>query len=165
MGEADKAYERALGFLEKRGRTEWEVRDKLARAGFSEEAAAAALSRLRDAGFVNDEDYAALYMEALAGKGRGRLRIAAEMRRKGLPEALIRNTLEDGNPAEAERARAAEAARRAWAEVPDIADKRKAAAKVNRKLVSLGFPYDVIADVMSEMARAQRDESVDYYNE
>ena len=151
MGEADRAYERALSFLEKRDRTEREVFQKLSGAGFSEEAAAAALQRLSGAGLVNDESYAERYLEALIAKGRGRLRIAAEMRRKGLKEELVRNTLEDGFPPETERTMAAEAAKRAMAEAPEGTDPRKAAAKVSRRLVSLGFSYEVIGDAMGKL--------------
>ena len=164
MGEADKAYDRALHFLEKRDRTEQEVYGCLAKAGFSEAAVSEAIGRLRDGGYVNDADYAARYMEALAAKGRGRLRIAAEMRRKGLSDELVRNTLEDGRLAEDERERAAAAARKAWAEMPEGTDGRKAALKVSRRLVTLGFAYDVIGAVMSESRTASRpggDENVD----
>ena len=159
MGEKDRAYERALGFLEKRDRTEWEIKDRLLRSGFSEEAALATLERLRGAGLVDDADYAARYMEALAGKGRGRLRIAAEMRQKGLPEELVRNTLEDGRLADGEYARAKDAARRAFTGIPEGAgaDARKAMAKVNRKLVSLGFTYDIIGEVISDLMKGSVD--------
>jgi len=158
MSEADKAYERALRFLEKRDRTEREITDRLAGSGFSEDAVSDVLARLRDAGLVDDADYAARYMEALASKGRGRLRIAAEMRRKGLPDELVRNTLEDGGLEEDERERAAGAARRAMASIPEGTDPKKAAARVNRRLVTLGFSYDVIGEVMSELGRDREDE-------
>ena len=156
MEEADRAYERALYFLEKRDRTEKEVLDKLSGAGYSEEAAGAALERLRDAGLVNDADYAARYLEALTAKGRGRLRIAAEMRRKGLPDGLVRNTLEDGLSTERELEMAVEAARRITAGLPEEEDKRKASAKLNRRLVSQGFSYETIGRAMREI-RIERD--------
>lgn len=155
QGETGKAYERALWFLERRDRTEKEVSDKLSGLGFSEEAVNGALSRLRDAGLVNDADYALRYLEALKAKGRGRLRISSEMRRKGLPDGLVRNTLDDGLDAEGEKARALAAARKARAGIPEGGDPRKAAAKVNRKLVSLGFAYSVIGEVMEEMRKEE----------
>ena len=151
--EVDKAYERALWFLERRDRTEKEVSDKLSGLGFSEEVVSGTLDRLKEAGLVDDADYAVRYMEALTAKGRGRLRITSEMRRKGLPDELVRNTLDDGLLAEDERARAVEAARKAWAAVPEGTDQRKAAAKVNRKLVSLGFTYSTIGEAMAEIRR------------
>ena len=165
MGEPDKAYERALTFLEKRDRTEKEVRDKLSGAGFAEDAVSEALARLIDAGLVNDADYALRYMEALASKGRGRLRIAAEMRRKGLPDELVRNTIEDGGLGEDERERAIQAARQALASIPDGTDPVKAASRVNRRLVTLGFSYDVIGEVMSGLRKVSEDEEWDINRE
>ena len=151
MGEADKAYERALTFLEKRDRTEREIADRLARDGFSEDAAMQTLGRLREAGLVDDADYAARYAEALTAKGRGRLRIAEEMRRKGLPGELVRNTLEDLNTAEDERGRALAEARKAFALVPEGTEPRKAMAKVSRRLAALGFSYDVIGEAVNRL--------------
>ena len=158
MGEADKAYDRALNYLEKRDRTEKEVGEKLAGVGFSESAIALTLTRLREAGYVNDRDYAIRYMEALARKGRGRLRISAEMRQKGLPEELVKNTLEDEGLASGERERAKEEARKAWGSIPDKTDRRKAMAKVNRRLVSLGYSYDVIGEAVYALKDTEDDD-------
>ena len=158
MNEAERAYERALTFLEKRDRTEREVFLKLSAAGFSEEAAETVIEKLRDAGLVNDLDYAERYLEVLVLKGRGRLRISAEMRRKGLPEELVRNTLEDRLSTEDELVMAAEAAKRMMSGLTEDTDPRKAAAKVNRKLVSLGFSYGVIGEAMRRLRIEEEEE-------
>ena len=147
----EKAYERALNLLDKRARTEWEIKDRLLRAGFSEELALKTLDRLRGAGLVDDEDYAQRYMEALAGKGQGKLRIAAAMRQKGIPEELLRNTLEDGLLHEDEYARAKDAAQKSFSAIPEGTDSRKAASKVSRRLVTLGFSYDIIGEVINDL--------------
>ena len=159
--EAEQALEKALTFLERRDRTEAEVREKLAKAGFGAEAADAALAKLIEIGYVNDADYAARYAEALAQKGRGRLRIREEMRRKGLPEELARNTLEDGYSREREAETALAEARKAFSELPPEllhTQPRKAAEKVSRRLVSRGFPYEVIGEVMGKIRSEQSDE-------
>ena len=161
MEEADRAYDRALTFLEKCDRTEREVFVRLTGAGFSEDAVTAALEQLRDAGLVNDADYAARYLEALASKGRGRLRIAAEMRRKGLPEELVRETLEDGLSTEDERAMAKAAARRFRAEIPEGTNARKAERKVSGRLTSLGFTYEDIGIALRELRIETEDEDED----
>jgi len=151
MSESERAYERALSYLEKRDRTELEVSRKLAEAGFSETVIDSTLERLKEARLVDDEDYAARYLEALKAKGRGRLRISAEMRRKGLSEELVRNTLDDGLDREDEREMAVSKARRMMEEIPEGTDPRKAAAKVNRRLASQGFTYEVIGDAMRRL--------------
>ncbi len=158
MDEAERAYEKALTFLEKRDRTEREVADRLTRAGFSPEIIRDTTLRLIEAGYVNDADYAERYLEALTAKGRGRLRAYAEMRRKGLPEDLVRYTIEDGVSAADERKRALETARNAMTGIPDGADKNKVLAKINRKLVSLGYSYDIIGEVMSALRTGSIDD-------
>ena len=154
MGEADRAYGCALNYLEKRDRTEKEISDKLTGIGFSESVVLQTLDRLKEAGLVNDQDYAVRYMEVLAGKGRGRLRIMSEMRRKGLDEELVKNTLEDEELASDELARAREQAKKTWDAISDKSDIRKALAKVNRKLVMLGYSYDIIGEVVSGLRNA-----------
>jgi len=158
MSEADRAYERALIFLEKRDRTEREVLDKLTGSGYNEDAVLTALERLRNAGLVNDADYAERFLEALIAKGRGRLRISSEMRRKGLGEELVRNTIEDGLSAADEREMAANAARRCFSGLPEEDDLRKTMARVGRKLATLGYTWEVIGSVMSELRIATEDE-------
>ena len=154
MGEADRAYGLALNYLEKRDRTEKEVSEKLTRAGFSESVIMQTLDLLKEAGFVDDRDYAIRYMEVLAGKGRGRLRIMSEMRRKGLGEELVKNTIEDEELASDELERAKGQAKKAWNAISDKSDIRKALAKVNRKLVMLGYSYDVIGEVINGLRNA-----------
>jgi len=159
VNEGEKATERALTFLEKRDRTEAEVRERLAKSGFSEDAVNEAVLKLKELGFIDDADYAARYLEALVAKGRGRLRISTEMRRKGLADFLIKNTLEDGYSAESERAAAQTVAEKTIGELPIgllAENPRKAYEKINRRLVGRGFSYAIIGEVMEKL-RANRD--------
>jgi len=156
MGEAERAYEKALAFLEKRDRTKREVADRLAKAGYSGETIERTIERLREAGFVDDADYAARYLDVLVAKGGGSLRIREEMRRKGLPDGLVRDTIEAGIGDE--RARALAAAQKALASVPEGTDPQKAIARVSRKLISLGFSYSVIGELMPAVRSGLRDE-------
>ena len=161
--ETGKAFEKALTFLERRSRTESEVRERLGRAGFKEDVIAETLDRLRDAGLVDDEDYAERYLETLKAKGRGQRRIADEMRRKGLPEDIVRNRVEQDITREDEMTAASEIAERMLeqlggrpscsAEEPadDWETMQKKMQKINRKLVSLGYPYEIVGDVMSKL--------------
>lgn len=161
--EAGRAYEKSLTFLERRSRTESEVSERLSRAGFSEEVIMETLERLRSAGLVDDKDYAERYMEALHAKGRGQRRIADEMRLKGLPDDIIRSCIDEGITREGEIAAASEIAVRLFEQLGvrepdrdgmetdewDIMQKKM--QKINRKLVSLGYPYSVIGEVMTKL--------------
>jgi len=158
MGEADRAYEKALSFLERRDRTEREVFGKLSGAGFSDEAVTGTIDRLRENGLVNDADYAERYLNALIAKGRGRLRIAQDMRGKGLEQDLVRNTIEDGLTAEDELKMAEDAARRCLKGLSEEKDIRKKTAKVSRRLASLGFTWDVIGSAIHTVGIEEEDD-------
>jgi regulatory protein len=157
-GARDRAFEKALSFLEKRDRTEREVLERLAKAGFDEAAAKDAAGRLKDLGYVNDADYAQRFLEVLIAKGRGRLRISEELRRKGLSEELVRYTIEDGYSREAELEAAMSAAEKTVLEMGTAAgaDVQKARQKINRRLVSLGFPYAAVGEVMRKLRAKER---------
>jgi regulatory protein len=154
MTEAERAVEKALTFLERKDRTVAEVRERLSKAGFAEEAREAAVAKLAELGYLNDEDYARRFLESLIGKGRGRIRIAGEMRRKGLGEDMVRFAIEDGYPREAEAAAAQRVAEQTVREIPAAlweSEPRKAQEKVSRRLVGRGFPYEIIGEVMARL--------------
>lgn len=161
--ESERAYEKALTFLERKSRTGVEVRERLDRAGFTDDVIRETLDRLRSVGLVDDEDYAERYLEALRAKGRGRLRIADEMRRKGLPDDIVRVRIEEDITREDEMASASEIAEKLFdqlggrdtdgdvSEADRWEEMQKKLQKINRKLVSLGYPYGVIGEVMTKL--------------
>ena len=156
--ESERAYEKALTFLERKSRTEAEVRERLDRSGFAEDVITEALDRLRNVGLVDDEDYAERYLEALRAKGRGQRRIADEMRRKGLPDDIVRVRIEESITREDEITSASEIAEKLFeqlggydTEADEWEAMQKKLQKINRKLVSLGYPYGVIGEVMTKL--------------
>ncbi|GHU64631.1 regulatory protein RecX [Clostridia bacterium] len=166
----EKAYEKALTYLERSARTEAEIRERLVRAGVDEDVAEKTLDRLREAGLVNDADYAERYLEVLTAKGRGSRRIVDEMRRKGLPDDVVKARIEEDISRESETSSAYEFATqmferlggpeavaaeaengRAFGSRPGMTALQKIWQKVDRKLVSLGYPYGVVGEVMTKL--------------
>jgi regulatory protein len=159
--ESERAFDKALTFLEKQDRTEAEVRERLARAAFGPDAIEDALAKLTEFGYVNDADYAERYLAALVAKGRGRMRIREEMRRKGLPDALVENTIDDGYGRDAELASAIDAATKTIAEIsPETweAEPLKALGKIDRRLLGRGFSYEIVGEAMHRLREAHTDE-------
>jgi regulatory protein len=95
---ADPAAARAaaITLLARRDLPSGELRERLAQHGFAAEAAAAALAALTAEGALNDERYAHNYVAYHAGRGRGPIRIGADLRARGLPQELIEAALEGG---------------------------------------------------------------------
>ena len=96
--EGDDAEARAAAttLLARRDLASKELREKLEARGFAPAAAASAIAELTRAGLLNDERYAQNYVAYHAGRGQGPVRIAAELRRRGLTEDLVDAALADG---------------------------------------------------------------------
>ena len=71
-----------------------ELLAKLIARGFAPDAVRAALEALTEQGALNEARYAENYVTWHAGRGQGPLRIAAELRRHGVPGALIDSALQ-----------------------------------------------------------------------
>ena len=85
----------ALGFLARREYSVLELRNRLARQGYSEEAVGTAIAELLAAGTLSDQRFAATYASLHAGRRQGPVRIAADLRRVGVAVELIQSALTD----------------------------------------------------------------------
>jgi regulatory protein len=94
----------AVAALARRDLTEHELRERLAGQGIEAEEREQVLTRLREAGYVNDARVAAERTERLAARGRGDEAIRAELVRRGIAEDVVAGALAALEP---ERERAA----------------------------------------------------------
>lgn len=86
----EETKDKALRLLEFRSHSEFELKEKLRRAGATEENIETALEFCREYGFVNDERYAkgkAVELQRL--KKYGKRRIVMELKHKGISSDLI----------------------------------------------------------------------------
>ena len=86
----EETKDKALRLLEFRSHSEFELKEKLKRAGATEENIETTLEFCREYGFVNDERYAkgkAVELQRL--KKYGKRRIIMELHHKGIPSDLI----------------------------------------------------------------------------
>ena len=98
-----------------------ELRAKLCSKGFEDGAAGQVIAELAARGVLDDRRFAENYVSWHAARGQGPIRIAAQLRSRGLPEALIDAALASGPdwPALARRARTARFGRQppaSWAD-------------------------------------------------
>ena len=147
------ALEAAVRMLEMRDRSEQEVYRKLTDSGYSGPAAAAAVAKLVDLGYLNDAAYARQAVDRLQKK-HGSLRIRRELRNKGIEAGLIEESLEDTDP-EDQVAAAVKMARTSYfrkSGEPEAAYRRAYAALARR-----GFTPEVVRtalDALREEAAA-----------
>jgi regulatory protein len=90
------AYAAAVTLLSRRDFASGELRANLERRGFERSAVDAVLAQLIDEHVLDDMRFANHYVAYHAERGRGPLRIAADLRGRGLSDALIDAALESG---------------------------------------------------------------------
>jgi regulatory protein len=90
----EAAYQQALNLLDKRPRSQAEIRRSLARHGIAEDTIQEVLQRLARSGLVNDEQFASLWVENRQEfRPRSRKALAFEMRQKGIARDAIDQAL------------------------------------------------------------------------
>lgn len=148
-----QALDVALRLLGYRPRAEQELRERLRRRGFPEEAVEATLARLRDYGYVDDVAFARAWVENRTGAAaRGRRLLAHELRAKGVASDVVTGTLADV-PDELEIARGLAAKKaRSLRGLDARAFQQRLATYLQRR----GFDAEVITTVVRELWRRER---------
>ncbi len=94
----DRAIAAGMDLLSYRPRSTQEIRDRLARKGFTQPAVEAAVERLAGWGYLNDGDFARRWVEnRTEHRPRGTRLLAQELRHKGIDRELIGETLEEAD--------------------------------------------------------------------
>lgn len=95
-GDPAAARTAAVTLLARRDLVSTELHARLLARGYEAPAASAALAGLAAEGLLNDERYAHNYVAYQAGRGHGPLRIASELRARGVAAPLIEAALAAG---------------------------------------------------------------------
>jgi regulatory protein len=144
--------ELAYRYLNRRDRTEGEVRKLLAAKGVEDDAAQDAIETLREQGYVDDARYARLFAEdkrALEGWGTERIRGTLALR--GIDRELIDAAVQADGGAGSELDRALEDLRRRYPSPPrERRDRDRALAVLLRK----GYDTELALDALTAHARA-----------
>jgi regulatory protein len=147
-----RARARALRLLAARPRTEWQIRDRLARAGL-EAQAGEVVGWLRGLGYLDDAAYAREQARSLLAPGRLGPRLAERrLAAAGVPRDLARRAVvealaEGGGAAAGEAARCrALAERRARAPLGALDERER--ARLGRFLLGRGFSGAAVASAL-----------------
>jgi regulatory protein len=88
------AYQKSLRFLGYRPRSEAEIQRKLSEQGYEEAVVNAAIQRLKENGFLGDEQFARDWVEnRTTFRPRSKRMLALELRQKGVEEEAIQQAL------------------------------------------------------------------------
>lgn len=141
-------------------RTRADLAEQLAKREVPADVATAVLNRFEQVGLIDDEDFARSWTQArqrsrgLAGRA-----IAQELRRKGIDDELVKETVSEIDP-DAEQERARELVRkklRSLNSVDDQAKVRRLAGMLARKGYSSGVAFRVVREEIGSNAEALTD--------
>jgi regulatory protein len=149
-GERALAMGRALDFLGYRARSEKEVRDRLRRYDYGEETVEGVIGRLKELGYLDDEDFARLVVREKSRRY-GPWRVSAELRKSGVDTELVREVVDEEFAGRSER----EEARSVAAQRYNRGGSDAQARRVYGFLVRRGYS----AEVCAEIAREYREDS------
>ncbi|MEA3413865.1 MAG: regulatory protein RecX [Pseudomonadota bacterium] len=140
------AHERALALLARREHSRRELEQKLGGAGFDGKELNAALDRLETEDLLNDARYAESFVRSRRERGYGPLKIAYDLRRRGVSDHIVNNELSNLPEEWLEVARTQYQKRWATRENPDFREKARRA----RYLAGRGFPEEIVRRVLRD---------------
>ena len=144
------AYDAALSYLTPKARTVREVELKLDEGNYSEGEIMQTIERLTDAGLLDDEKYAAAFVESrLASKPVSRFRLTEQLRGHFVPDEIIVSVLGSvPEDTELENARSiAEKFARQFSGMEDGEEKRR---RIYSRLRTRGFSHETIIKAMND---------------
>jgi regulatory protein len=145
----EEARKRALRLLNRRPRSEQELRRYFDRHDIPPSVQDAALERLRQGGLVDDRSFAEVWVEnRLAFRPRGALALRQELRKKGIDREAIEAALEGFDEAKAALKAGRKAARR-YRHLSWESFRRRVSAYLGRR----GFRYPLSSSVVERVWR------------
>lgn len=145
----------ALRYLSHRPRTEREIRDKLREKEFSDEDISRTLAELKQAGLVDDREFARMYLrDALAVRPVGKLLARRKLLLLGVAKELVDGILGEFFGADSEKAAALESGRKflgTHQRRPGERDPRALQTRLSAYLARRGYTWDVIQPVLKEL--------------
>lgn len=147
-----QCFNAAVRFLGYRPRSESEIRQRLARHGFEEIIIGKTLDKLKDSGFVNDTDFARLWVENRdALRPRSKSMAKMELKRKGLEADIIEKAISTIDEKDSAYRAAQNRARRLQA--LDYFDFR---LRLGQYLGRRGFNYAIIKEITEKVWKEMR---------
>lgn len=140
----------ALKIVERSYKTEKEVREKLQSKGYEEKYVESAIEFLKEYKFLNDDYYAEAFIRDKLNS-KGSQRIKQELIRKGISREIVEEKLEYIDK-EDEKNKAKELAEKKLRVIQKSEkDTYKISGKLYRFLISKGYSYDIVKEVVKDV--------------
>ena len=89
------AYDKALGLLARREHSRKELKTKLRQGGYEGDETSAAINRLEEQHYQDDDRFAGVLLRSRIAQGYGPMRLRVELKSHGLADARIRELLDE----------------------------------------------------------------------
>ncbi len=143
----EEAYQQGLRLISRRPRSEKELREYFSRKRTPEPTQAAALSRLREAGLLDDAGFARFWVEnRQAFRPKSLTALKAELRQKGVAAESVRSALDGVDEQSAAEQAARQGARRLRG-----AQREDFRRRLGSYLARRGFDYTIIRPVVDRL--------------
>ena len=146
--EAKKARDKAIYYLQFSGKTENELRKKLAEQEFSPASVDSAIEFVKKYRYLDDEDYARRFVERNRNK-KSRKQMQFDLTQKGVDRTILDTVFEDMDVDEEAQILELLEKRKYPKENASREEKQKISAYLARK----GFSYDAISSALIQYAR------------
>ncbi len=147
--ELDRAYEKVIYYLGNRDYFELELRLKLYKKDFSEEAVNYAINKVKSEGYLDDYRYGLVYSKRYLLK-EGGLKVISRLIEKGLSPEVAGDLIEDAEIDEREVAKAVLSKKMNETLTSDLSDPKKW-QKMARYLKNRGFRDNIIIEVLNNL--------------
>lgn len=149
-----KAVSKAADILSRKPATKKEITDKLSEKGYDDIVISAAVNELEELGYINDRDYACLYIEYAKEKCYGEKKIRYELENKGVDRFIIEDVLAEADETDSEELAHRIYAKYGKADMTDI----KVKQRIGRYFASRGFEFSAINDAVRAYIRLYGEE-------
>ncbi|MCY7394967.1 MAG: recombination regulator RecX [Nocardioides sp.] len=149
-----------LDQLTGQARSRKELSDKLAAKNVPTDVATRLLDRFTEIGLINDEAFARAWVASRQpGKGLATRALAQELRRKGVPDEIAREAVDEIDPADEEYAARVLVRKklRTLSRVDDVTATRRLVAMLARKGYGSGVAFSVVRDELASSGRHEQE--------
>lgn len=148
-----KAMKKAMDMLSRKPVTKKELENKLKDKGYDESVISVAVQELTELGYLNDYDYATLYLDYATEKCYGKKKIVYELTRKGVDPDIIYDVLDIHYKPTVEELSDMIFSKYGSVDCSDLKIKQR----IMRFFVSRGFGFDEANDAIKHYANMQND--------
>lgn len=142
----EKAYNYAIKYL-KNIKTKRDVYDYLIRKGFTDEETSEVCDYIEEVGLVDDDLYVKFFVEdSFRIKNKGARKIVYELKQRGIDDDKINEAIEEASDMQYDALK--EAYERKLEATKNETDQYKRKNKIIRFLISRGFDYSDIKDIV-----------------